>query len=136
MIPKSRLYKIKIICTIFFDNIKILSKNTIIYKLELKTLHPGKSNQIGADSEARSLTCRNADRRREDVKNRKDGGGGDRDRQDLIHRERLARDKNQRQRNRDALNQVLDDARQKIVDVHFYILSPDFFDHMRSMTPG
>ena len=91
---------------------------------------------MGADAEARSLPGRNADRRREDVKNRKDGGGGDRDRQDLIHRERLARDKNQRQRNRDALNQVLDDARQKIVDVHFYILSPDFFDHMRSMTPG
>ena len=101
-----------------------------------RCLHAREAHEVGADSEARSLTCRNADRRREDVKNRKDGGGGDRDRQDLIHRERLARDKNQRQRNRDALNQVLDDARQKIVDVHFYILTSDFFDSLRSTTPG
>lgn len=99
-------------------------------------LHAGEANEVGADAEASALASRDTDRRREDVKNRKDGGGGDRDRQDLIHRERLARDKNQRQRNGDALNQVLDDARQKIVDVHFYILSPDFFDHMRSMMPG
>ena len=101
-----------------------------------RCLHAREAHEVGADAEASTLACRNADRRREDVENRKDGGGGDRDRQDLIHRERLARDKNQRQRNRDALNQVLDDARQKIVDVHFYILSPDFFDHMRSMMPG
>jgi hypothetical protein len=48
MIPKSRLSKIKNFYDIFFDNIKFLSKNTIIYKLTLRLylldLHPGKSN--------------------------------------------------------------------------------------------
>jgi hypothetical protein len=48
MIPKLRLYKIKNFYAIFFDNIKVLSKNTINYKLTLRLyfldLHPGKSN--------------------------------------------------------------------------------------------
>ena len=140
MIPKSRLSKIKNFYDIFFDNIIFCQKIPIVYKLNLHlnllNLHPGKSNEICADSESGPLTGRDADRRREDVKNREDGGRGDRDRQDLIHRERLARDKNQRKRNSDALNQVLDDARQKIVDVHFYILTSDFFDSLRSTTPG
>ena len=137
MIPKSRLYKIKNIYIIFFDIMRKLCQKRPLSQARVKSfLHAREANKVGADSEASALTCRDADRRREDVKNREDGGRGDRDRQDLIHRERLARDKNQRKRNRDALNQVLDDARQKIVDVHFYILTSDFFDSLRSTTPG
>ena len=95
---------------------------------ESANLHAGEADQVGTDTEARTLACRHADRGGEDVEHREHRRSGDGNRQDLIEGEGLPGDEHECKSNGHALNDVLDYAAEKIVDIHFiYIRSPDFF---------
>jgi hypothetical protein len=87
----------------------------------------GETDQAGTDTEAGTLASRDTHAGREDVQHGEDSRGGDGHRQDLIEGEGLPGDEDESQSNGDALNDILDDTGQKIVNVHLiYILFPDF----------
>ena len=105
-----------------------LNLNLYFYDLWTANLHAGEADQVGADTEARTLACRHADRGGEDVQHREHRRRRDRHRQDLVKGQGLPGNEHERERNGHALNNVLDYAAEKIVDIHFiYIRSPDFF---------
>ena len=87
----------------------------------------GEADQARTDAQSSTLARRGANRGAEDVQHREHGRRRDRHREDLIQREALPGNKHERQRHRHALNNVLNHARQKIINVHLiYIRSTDF----------
>ena len=81
-----------------------------------------------ADAKASALAGRDADARREDVQDGEHGRCRDRHRENLVKREALPGNEHERERDGNTLNNVLNDAREQIIDIHLiYIRSPDFF---------
>jgi len=69
------------------------------------------SHQVGADTEARTLARRHADRGGEDVKHREHRRRRDGHRQDLVKGQGLPGDEHEREGHRHALHDILDYAR-------------------------
>ena len=86
-----------------------------------------KAYQICAYTEPSTLTCRDADRGREDIEHSEYSRGGDGYSYDLIHRQGLTRNKEQGKSNGYTFHNVLDQASQKVVHVHGIYPLIDFF---------
>ena len=70
----------------------------------------GEADQVGTETEAGTLTCRNTDGGRDGIKDGEDDCGEDGESRDLIQWQSLLWDKNGRRRNNETLDQVLNDA--------------------------
>jgi len=68
------------------------------------------SNEVRADTEARALARRRADRGRDDIEDGENGRGDHAERNDLIPGERAAGHEDGRDGHEEALNEVLDNA--------------------------
>ncbi len=90
--------------------------------------HHRESYQVRANTESSALSGRYANRRGKDIKDGKHGGGGDRHREDLVHRQRLARDEKEGKGYGNTFYDILDEAGQQVIHVHsIYIHRKDFF---------
>jgi hypothetical protein len=85
-------------------------------KLYLQTSR--KPYKICTDTEASALASRHADGRGDQVENREDRGGNERQRGDLVNRQRLPGDKKRGARNNETLNEVFDRTVDNFSDVH------------------
>jgi hypothetical protein len=85
-------------------------------KLYLQTSR--ESYEIRTDTEAGTLARRHADGRGDQVKNSEDRGGNERQRGDLVNRQRLPGDKKRGARDNETLNQVFDRTIDNFSDVH------------------
>ena len=74
--------------------------------------------KICTDTEAGTLASRHADGRGDQVKDREDRGGNERQRGDLVNRQRLPGDKKRGARNNETLNEVFDRTVDNFSDVH------------------
>ena len=74
-------------------------------------LHAGReADEVGAESEPGSLTCRNSHARAHSIQDGKHDGGENSEGGDLIHREGLLGDKDGRGGNHKTLDQILNNA--------------------------
>jgi len=79
---------------------------------------PREPYEICTDTEAGTLASRHADGRGDQVENREDRGGNERQRGDLVNRQRLPGDKKRGARNNETLNEVFDRTIDNFSDVH------------------
>jgi hypothetical protein len=80
----------------------------------LTPLKLGETHQVRAQTEARTLARRQADRGRQEVQEREGDRRDDGHRQDLLNVQLLAGDDLHRQGNRETLQQILDRTRNKL----------------------
>ncbi len=78
------------------------------------------ANQLGTDTEAGTLAGHNTHAGAEDVQYCEHGRRRDGDGHDLVHGQRLLGDEDQGQGHGNTLNHILDNAGQKLIDVHLF----------------
>lgn len=92
-----------------------MSDMNVVSKRELDWGHPGclqarKADEVGTETEARTLARREANGRRQEVQERERDGGDDRDGEHLLHIQLLLGDDEGRQRDGETLEEILDGA--------------------------
>ena len=92
------------------------------------SLHARKANEVGTETEARTLARREANARGKEVEERERHRRNDCNREDLLEIELLLGDDKRRERHGEALEEVLDRARHKLRNcetVHTYNLGTE-----------
>ena len=87
----------------------MLSYKIILISIRLEPA-TGEANKVGADTEASALASRRADRGRDDIEDSEDSRGDNAERHDLVPWERAAGNKDGRNSDEEALNEVLNHA--------------------------
>lgn len=88
----------------------------------------GEANEVGADTEASTLTSRNTNAGRDNIKDSKDGGSNYTESDDVLEGKRLGGDKDSSDGYKETLNEVLDKTINDFgCGVHTSIFLPKIF---------